>query len=108
MAVEEKHRVLVGLESDDDTQDNLLQLFLNQAEKKVLKARYPYGATDSQKAKALTDYSDNVESIFVYLYNKQGVEGQTSHNENGINRSYESAGIPSSFVDDIVPFVDAF
>lgn len=105
MAVEEKHRVLVGLASDDDTLDNLLQLFLNQAEKKVLKTRHPYGATEIQKTKALDDYSDNVENIYVYLYNKQGAEGQTSHNENGINRTYESAGIPSSFVEDIVPLV---
>jgi hypothetical protein len=105
VAVEEKHRVLVGLASDDNTEDNLLQLFLNQAEKKVIKARHPYESTDEQKAKTLTDYSDNVEQIFVYLYNKQGAEGQTSHNENGINRTYESAGIPNSFVDDIVPLV---
>lgn len=102
-----KYRLLAGLSETDKTQDPLLQFFLNQAEKKVLKARHPYGSTDVQKLKALEDYYDNVENIFVYLYNKQGAEGQTSHNENGINRTYESAGIPSSFVDDIVPLVGA-
>lgn len=103
--IETKHRLLVGLEAEDSSQDSLLSLFLSQAEKKVIKARHPYGVTELQRAKALDDYSDNVENIFIYLWNKQGAEGESAHNENGISRTYESAGIPSSYLDDIVPCV---
>lgn len=104
----EKRRLLVGLKADDSTQDSLLLLFWSQAERKVIKARYPYGYNESQKANALSQYADNIEQIYIYLWNKQGAEGETSHNENGVSRTYENAGIPSSFLADIVPCVGVF
>jgi hypothetical protein len=88
---------------NDGSEDTMLSLLLNQAENKVLNKRYPFGYTDEQKIAALEKYSDIVLDIAVYLYNKRGAEGQTGHSENGINRSYEKAGIPDSFVVDIVP-----
>lgn len=109
MAVENKYRVLVGLSESDTSKDAVIEIFLSQAQKKVLKARYPFGGyTDSQKADALERYSDNVDDIYVYLYNKQGAEGQTAHNENGTNRTYGSALIPDSYTADIVPIVKVF
>jgi hypothetical protein len=89
----------------DDSEDELLSLLIKQADAAIIKKRYPFGATDEQKANALLEYSDIELNIAVYLYNKMGAEGQTSHNENGVNRSYESAGIPTSFTRDITPFV---
>jgi len=41
--------------------------------------------------------------IATYLLNKRGAEGQTAHSENGISRSYESADVPSSMLNQIVP-----
>lgn len=41
--------------------------------------------------------------IASYLYNKQGAEGETEHNENGVDRKYESASIPESALSDISP-----
>ena len=43
--------------------------------------------------------------IATYLYNKQGAEGETKHNENGVDRTYESASIPESMLSDISPVV---
>ena len=43
--------------------------------------------------------------IAVYLYNKRGAEGQIVHNENGINRTYESADVPESLMRGITPYV---
>lgn len=34
----------------------------------------------------------------VYKLNKRGAEGETNHNENGINRAYESADLPTSML----------
>lgn len=93
----------IYLKITDNTEDDLLSLFLSMAENKVLNKRYPYGYTDEEKAAAIEKYSDVVMDIAVFLYNKQGAEGQTGHSENGISRSYENAGIPDSFVSDIVP-----
>lgn len=89
----------------DDSEDELLSLLIKQADSAIIKKRHPFGATDEQKANALSDYSDIELNIAVYLYNKMGAEGQTSHNENGVNRGYESAGIPASYTRDITPFV---
>lgn len=89
--------------NNDDSEDSLLSLLLSQAENKVLNKRYPFGYANEEKQLALEKYSDVVMDIAVFLYNKQGAEGQTGHSENGISRSYENAGIPDSFVQDIVP-----
>jgi len=89
----------------DNSEDGLLSLLIQQADSVIIKKRYPFGATDEQKANALLEYADIELNIAVYLYNKQGAEGQTSHNENGVNRGYESAGIPASYTRDITPFV---
>lgn len=41
--------------------------------------------------------------IAIELYNKMGAEGQTSHSENSISRSYESADISPSLLKQITP-----
>lgn len=41
--------------------------------------------------------------IAIELYNKQGVEGQTSHSENGISRSYSSSDISNDLLKQILP-----
>lgn len=86
-------------EGDDD----YLTLKLNRAISAVVKARRPFGCTEEQKTEILVDYESEILDIATYLYNRKGSEGEKSHNENGINRGYESAGIPSSFLDGIVP-----
>ena len=43
--------------------------------------------------------------IAIYMLNKRGAEGQTSHSENGISRSYENADIPKSMLMSITPNV---
>ena len=84
-------------------EDDYLALKIDRAISAVTKARRPFGCTDEQKAVILVDYESEILDIATYLYNRKGSEGQTSHNENGTNRGYESAGIPSSFLDGITP-----
>ena len=88
----------------DASEDNLLTLFLNMAIKKVTKTRHPFNdVTEEQKASILVDYEDTILNVAVFIYNKQGAEGQTSHSENGVSRSYDGAGIPDCMLDDVVP-----
>jgi hypothetical protein len=63
---------------------------------------YPY---DSTVTEVPNRYETKQVEIAVYLYNKRGAEGQTAHNENGINRTYESADVPESLMRGITPFV---
>jgi hypothetical protein len=80
-----------------------LTVYLSLAEEAVLNRLYPFGCREDKNIPSKYDYK--VCEIACYLFNKRGAEGQTAHGENGISRSYESAGIPDSMLKDIVPFV---
>jgi hypothetical protein len=93
-------RAMIG-DSDNPT-DETLTVYLSLAVNAVMNRLYPYGWEDKHLP---NKYDLKVCEIACYLYNKRGAEGQTAHGENGISRSYESAGIPDSMLKDIVPFV---
>lgn len=100
--------VKIELEITGTEQDALLTRFINKASKKVVKIRHPYGCTEEQKEEAIEQYEDNITDIVVFMYNKMGAEGELSHSENGVYRTYKGDGIPYSFTSNIVPFVKAF
>lgn len=103
MTNEEKlEQLKVLLEINNSEEDSLLLALLNIAGQKILDRVYPYnyGIEDIP-----TRYEYKQLEIAVYLYNKRGAEGQTVHNENGINRTYESADVPESLMRGITPFV---
>lgn len=88
--------VLTG-ESDE----SLLTALLSVAEAKVLNRLYPF---DDTKSVIPMKYTQNVLEIATYLYNRRGSEGELSHNEGDISRSYASASVPEAMFDGIVPF----
>ena len=92
-------KTLIGV---DDSEDDLLLTLLSLAEGKILERLYPY---DHSKETLPTRYVGKQIEIAVYLYNKQGAEGQITHSENGISRTYESADVPESMLRGIAPFV---
>lgn len=84
------------------------------------------GISGTSEDAILTFYLDNAEQIIktlrhadyiepqylntqikmaVELYNKRGVEGQTGHNENGINRTYDRADLSNAVLSEVTPFV---
>jgi hypothetical protein len=73
---------------------------LESAEAVILSRRYPFG---EQPEKLEKKYEDLQVRIAVELYNKRGVEGQTSHNENGVSRSYASANVSEDLLREITP-----
>jgi hypothetical protein len=83
-------KTYLGDDYDESRDGNKLPIILNQALAKIINKRYPFGATETQKATVLTAYSDVVFDVALFMYNMQGAEGEKSHNENGINRSYQS------------------
>lgn len=88
-----------------ETDDNILLTFLDIAGEKILEKCYPYR---HDKREVPARYHSTQLEIAVYLLNKRGAEGETAHNENGINRSYESASVPNSMLKGIVPFASVF
>lgn len=72
---------------------------------RVLARCYPY---NKERTEIPARYESTVIEIAVYLLNKQGAEGETVHNENGINRTYESAYVPESMLSTITPHGKVF
>lgn len=80
--------------------DTVLAAFLDMAADVILEKMYPFGIPDG--AEVPERYDRRQCSIAVYLYNRQGSEGETYHSENGINRSYASADVPKDMLKGIV------
>lgn len=98
----DKLQTLKLLTGATDSEDDLLLALLSLAESKILERLYPY---DHTKETLPARYVGKQIEIAVYLYNKQGAEGQIVHSENGISRTYESADVPESMLRGIAPFV---
>lgn len=99
MELLEKLKTLLGF--TDDTENALLLIYLDLARNKLLYRLFPY---DSEKALPKR-YEPKQLEIAAYLYNKRGGEGEISHSENGVSRSYESADVPESMMNGVTPFV---
>lgn len=91
-------RRMVGANASDD---ELLLMYLTDAERAILNRLYPM---DDTPYTIPVRYESRQIEIAAYLYNKRGAEGETSHSENGISRSYENGSIPNSMLSDIIPF----
>ena len=84
--------------------DNELELedVLESAKAVILSRRYPFG---EQPLEIEDRYKDLQIRIAVEMYNKRGVEGQTSHSENGVSRTYSSANVSEELLREITPKV---
>ena len=85
---------------------DLLTDLLETAKYAILARRYPCTAYPTDEVgNAVLDprFQDLQLRIALDLYNKQGAEGETAHNENGINRTYESSWISEQLLNEINP-----
>lgn len=76
----DKLKTLLGI--TDSAQDNLLEILIDDAKSAVL------GYTC--RTALLPELEQYVIKLAVVYYNRMGVEGQTSHGEGGISRSFDS------------------
>lgn len=101
MTSQEKKALLSVLISPDTASEDLLDALLSQSEGIVLNKRYPFGIPEGTTVP--TQYEHVQIQIAVELFSKMGAEGQTGHNENGVNRTYEAADVSPSLLRKIVP-----
>ena len=99
MTQTEKLQLLKAMVGESDTEEVLLA-YLNIAGRKILNRAYPFG-TDETEVPARYDFLQC--EIAAYLLNKRGAEGEISHKENGIDRTYESADVPESLLGAVTP-----
>ena len=101
MTDDEKLSMVKTMSEGVDTDETLLT-YLKIAEKKILNRLYPF----SGENKTIPEKYEIMQcEIAVYLLNKRGAEGQTTHTENGISRNYESGDIAETLLAQITPIV---
>lgn len=77
--------------------------YLSLAKAAVVGRLYPY-VPSAVWANVPDKYHVRTCEIAAYLLNKRGAEGETQHVESGVSRTYESASVPPSMMQGIVPF----
>jgi hypothetical protein len=60
-------------------------------------------ASDGEKTVALAIHSEKVLSAAIVIYNMRGIEGQTSHSENGVSRSFADCAGMKPILESIIP-----
>lgn len=100
MTNEEKIETVKTLLDDPEATTEVVSVYLKLAENAMLKRLYPFTSV----AEALPNQYDMDQcELAVRMYNRRGAEGETAHNENGINRAYGSVD-DDDILSRLVPF----
>lgn len=77
-----KMKLKLGVSPEDLTNDGTFQVYLDDAEQDILELTH------------FTEIPNNLlgaqVDLAIIYYNKQGIEGQISHSEGGVSRTYET------------------
>lgn len=95
----------VKLRTGEDN-DDLLMDILETAQSVLLNRLYPLGNyTEDENGEPVIPkrYDDWQVRAAIDLYNRIGAEGQLSHSENGISRTYDGSWISEALLAEIVP-----
>lgn len=60
-------------------------------------------ASEDDKNAVLAEHNEKLLNAAVVIYNMRGVEGQISHSENGVSRSYENCAGMKTILEGIIP-----
>lgn len=94
-------RTMVGQSDSENWTDEVLLAYLDIAGREIIRRLYPFKGDATEVPEK---YNTLQCEIATYLLNKRGAEGETSHSENGISRSYENAGVPESMLKSVIPY----
>ena len=104
--MEKKVDMLRRMMPGDNTDQGILEVYIELAEQKILNRMYPY--KESYEGLEVPDRYVAIQlKIANYMINKIGAEGEIQHIENGIHRNYGDADTPDSMLKDIVPYAQA-
>ena len=86
MTNEEKRAALAATLAPDTDTEEVLDNVLDDAEALILNRMYPFGYPDGTVVPSR--YERIQVQLAAELYSKRGAEGQISHSENGISRTW--------------------
>lgn len=95
--------------SGEKISDAYISMLIDMLVEKYMDVRsYPNTWSDSDKENDVIDYFEShaarVASKIPEIYGRMGAEGETSHSENGINRTFGNADALYGAFPDVVPF----
>ena len=97
MTVNEKIAMVKALANDSELTDELVTVYLTKAESSIRNRMYPFNLPiDKETGEPITfevpaKYEVLQCELACEYILRRGGEGEVAHNENGINRTYESA-----------------
>ena len=80
-------KTLLGISADDTSSDERLEVYLYVAEREILAWRY--SLADHIPSSLPAEYDMIQVHAVIAGYSISGAENQTTHSENGINRTYK-------------------
>ena len=92
----------VSLIANEENID-IINAYLDIAKNKILLRAFPFQDTSSMEVPE--KYHSLWIDATVFLILKRGAEGETTHNENGVNRTWASDDLPVYMLKEIVPQV---
>ena len=101
-------KILLDIDTDDSSQDTRLQLELDYAASFITDIRNSWDLTDPDNPVVSVEnkYLGTQVELAIQSYSKRGAEGESSHNEAGVSRSYSNGGLYSTAtVNQIIPRV---
>ena len=101
MTIEEIISKVSLMANEENTE--IINAYLDIAKNKILLKAFPFEDTSSMEVPE--KYQSLWIDATVFLLLKRGAEGETSHNENGVNRSWASDDLPVYMLKEIVPRV---
>lgn len=94
----QKLKIWVDISDIDTSHDNKLNLMLDRAAS-VIKHRRNWPDELPMEPR----WNELQIQIALFLWNKQGAEGEKEHVENGVSRYYDNSDIPPALLNDVTP-----
>ena len=104
-----KAMIKTNIESSSDMtiSDDVVNTFFQLSKNAILLKRFPYLQDISEK-ELPSIYDSLCVRLAVYMYNKQGAEGEISHTENGVSIKWENGDLPESMMSEVIPMSEAW
>lgn len=101
MTTADKITMAKALIGDTAATDELVSVYLADAEAAILRRRYPFGMPETAEVEPIYDMLQVKLAVRYFL--RRGGEGEIRHSENGIDRTYGSVN-DSDLLDEVTPF----
>ena len=89
------------VQNDEEATDPLVSVYLSSAKAAILRRLYPFGVPADAEVPDLYEFSQCELASRYFL--RRGAQGETAHNENGINRTYGTVN-DEDILREVMPF----